>query len=101
MEMEGDGHCLDPIVETIGSAGGLGIFHPQDCAQRCVQVNADFDRGGLSGGCASIESLGEKRPPHWRELVPARSGGRITAQLQTQSERNLSGTEIIRLVRSG
>jgi TRAP-type C4-dicarboxylate transport system substrate-binding protein len=39
--------------------------------------------------------------PYWRELVPARSGGRITVQLQTQSERNLSGTEIIRLVRSG
>lgn len=39
--------------------------------------------------------------PYWREIVPARSGGRITAQLQTGSERNLTGTETIRLVRSG
>jgi TRAP-type transport system periplasmic protein len=39
--------------------------------------------------------------PVLREAVPARSGGRITVQLATHAERNLSGTEIVRLVRSG
>lgn len=39
--------------------------------------------------------------PYLREAVPQRSGGRISVQLATHSERNLSGTEIVRLVRSG
>ena len=39
--------------------------------------------------------------PVLREAVPARSGGRIAVQLATHAERNLSGTEIVRLVRSG
>lgn len=39
--------------------------------------------------------------PYLREMVPARSGGRIEVTLSTHAERNLSGTEIVRLVRSG
>ncbi len=33
--------------------------------------------------------------------APARSGGRIEVNLSTHAERNLSGTELVRLVRSG
>ena len=39
--------------------------------------------------------------PILREQVAQRSGGRIQVTLSTHAERNLSGTEIIRLVRSG
>lgn len=39
--------------------------------------------------------------PYFRDMMPARSNGRITVQLSTHAERNLSGTEIVRLVRSG
>ncbi|MDJ0390586.1 TRAP transporter substrate-binding protein [Roseomonas sp. E05] len=39
--------------------------------------------------------------PYLREAVPERSKGRISVQLSTHAERNLSGTEIVRLVRSG
>ncbi len=39
--------------------------------------------------------------PILRDLVRERSGGRIEVTLSTHAERNLSGMEIIRLVRSG
>lgn len=39
--------------------------------------------------------------PILRDLVGQRSGGRIEVQLSTHAERNLSGTELVRLVRSG
>ncbi|GGC50511.1 transporter [Siccirubricoccus deserti] len=39
--------------------------------------------------------------PILREQVGQRSGGRIEVQLSTHAERNLSGTELVRLVRSG
>jgi len=39
--------------------------------------------------------------PILRDLVRERSGGRIEVQLSTHAERNLTGQEIIRLVRSG
>jgi len=39
--------------------------------------------------------------PVLRDAVQARSGSRIAVQLATHAERNLSGTEIVRLVRSG
>ncbi|MCK8784379.1 TRAP transporter substrate-binding protein [Roseomonas sp. NAR14] len=39
--------------------------------------------------------------PYLRELLPQRSGGRIAVQLSTHAERNLGGSEIVRLVRSG
>ena len=39
--------------------------------------------------------------PVFNELVPQRSGGRIEVKLSSHGERNLTGTEIIRLVRSG
>ncbi|MFC7477705.1 TRAP transporter substrate-binding protein [Dankookia sp. GCM10030260] len=39
--------------------------------------------------------------PVLKEGLPARSGGRIEVQLSTHAERNLSGTELVRLVRSG
>ncbi|RVT89661.1 hypothetical protein EOD42_25020 [Rhodovarius crocodyli] len=39
--------------------------------------------------------------PILRDLVNQRSGGRIQVTLSTHSERNLSGNEIVRLVRSG
>jgi TRAP-type C4-dicarboxylate transport system substrate-binding protein len=39
--------------------------------------------------------------PVLREAVVQRSGGRIEVQLSTHAERNLSGTELVRLVRSG
>ncbi|MBL6457763.1 TRAP transporter substrate-binding protein [Belnapia sp. T6] len=39
--------------------------------------------------------------PVLREAVGQRSGGRIEVQLSTHAERNLSGTELVRLVRSG
>lgn len=39
--------------------------------------------------------------PVLRDAVAARSGGRVTVQLATHAERNLSGSEIVRLVRSG
>jgi TRAP-type C4-dicarboxylate transport system substrate-binding protein len=39
--------------------------------------------------------------PYFREILPQRSGGRIEARLATHAERNLTGTEIVRLVRSG
>lgn len=39
--------------------------------------------------------------PFMRERLPQASGGRIEAQLSTHSERNLTGAEIVRLVRSG
>jgi TRAP-type transport system periplasmic protein len=38
--------------------------------------------------------------PYLREM-PARTGGRIEVTLASHAERNLSGTEIVRLVRSG
>jgi TRAP-type transport system periplasmic protein len=39
--------------------------------------------------------------PILRDQVAQRSGGRIQVQLSTHAERNLTGTEIVRLVRSG
>lgn len=39
--------------------------------------------------------------PYLKDMMPSRSNGRITVQLGTHAERNLSGTEIVRLVRSG
>jgi TRAP-type transport system periplasmic protein len=39
--------------------------------------------------------------PVLKELVAQKSGGRVEFQLSTHAERNLSGTEIVRLVRSG
>ncbi|MCO6417366.1 TRAP transporter substrate-binding protein [Siccirubricoccus sp. KC 17139] len=39
--------------------------------------------------------------PVLREGLAQRSGGRIEVQLSTHAERNLSGTELVRLVRSG
>jgi TRAP-type C4-dicarboxylate transport system substrate-binding protein len=39
--------------------------------------------------------------PILRDLIGQRSGGRIEVQLSTHAERNLSGTELVRLVRSG
>ncbi|MBF2713193.1 TRAP transporter substrate-binding protein [Agrobacterium vitis] len=39
--------------------------------------------------------------PYLREQVPQRSNGRIKVQLSTHAELNLSGSEIVRLVRSG
>lgn len=39
--------------------------------------------------------------PILRDQLAARSGGRIEVQLSTHAERNLSGTELVRLVRSG
>jgi hypothetical protein len=38
--------------------------------------------------------------PYLREM-PARTGGRVTVTLASHAERSLSGTEIVRLVRSG
>lgn len=64
-----------------------------------------------AGPRVNIVALGQALPtypqftrvdaPYWREIVPARSNGRITVQMQSGSERNLTGTEVIRLVRSG
>jgi len=39
--------------------------------------------------------------PVLKELVAQKSGGRVEFQLSTHAERNLTGTEIVRLVRSG
>ena len=39
--------------------------------------------------------------PYFRDLIPQRSGGRIEAKTSTHAEMSLSGSEIIRLVRSG
>ena len=39
--------------------------------------------------------------PILKEGLAARSGGRVEVQLSTHAERNLSGTELVRLVRSG
>lgn len=39
--------------------------------------------------------------PVLKELVAQKSGGRVEFQLSTHAERNLGGTEIVRLVRSG
>lgn len=39
--------------------------------------------------------------PYLREALTQRSNGRLTVQLGTHAERNLSGNEIVRLVRSG
>ena len=39
--------------------------------------------------------------PVLKEGLAAKSGGRIEVQLSTHAERNLSGTELVRLVRSG
>jgi TRAP-type C4-dicarboxylate transport system substrate-binding protein len=39
--------------------------------------------------------------PYLREMMAQRTGGRIETTLSTHAERNLSGTEIVRLVRSG
>lgn len=39
--------------------------------------------------------------PYLREMLASRSNGRISMQLSTHAERNLSGNEIVRLVRSG
>ncbi|MDN3567916.1 TRAP transporter substrate-binding protein [Paeniroseomonas aquatica] len=39
--------------------------------------------------------------PYLREQMAARTGGRIEVQLSSHAERNLSGTELVRLVRSG
>lgn len=39
--------------------------------------------------------------PYLRDMMAARSGGRIEVTLATHAERSLSGTELVRLVRSG
>ncbi|HEY4250469.1 MAG TPA: TRAP transporter substrate-binding protein [Roseomonas sp.] len=39
--------------------------------------------------------------PYFREMMASRTGGRIEVNLSTHAERNLSGSEIVRLVRSG
>ncbi|MDB5383222.1 MAG: hypothetical protein JWO26_2854 [Rhodospirillales bacterium] len=39
--------------------------------------------------------------PYLREMMAARTGGRIEVNLSTHAERNLGGAEIVRLVRSG
>jgi TRAP-type C4-dicarboxylate transport system substrate-binding protein len=39
--------------------------------------------------------------PYLREMMAQRTGGRIETNLSTHAERNLAGTEIVRLVRSG
>jgi len=39
--------------------------------------------------------------PYLQEMMAARSGGRIEVTLATHAERSLSGTELVRLVRSG
>ncbi|MBR0653541.1 TRAP transporter substrate-binding protein [Plastoroseomonas arctica] len=39
--------------------------------------------------------------PYLREMMAARTGGRIEVNLSTHAERNLGGSEIVRLVRSG
>ena len=39
--------------------------------------------------------------PYLREMMTARTGGRIEVNLSTHAERNLGGAEIVRLVRSG
>src|SRR6185295_158668 len=39
--------------------------------------------------------------PVLKDLVAQKSGGRVEFQLSTHAERNLTGTEIVRLVRSG
>jgi TRAP-type C4-dicarboxylate transport system substrate-binding protein len=39
--------------------------------------------------------------PYLREMMASRTGGRIEVTLSTHAERNLSGNEIVRLVRSG
>jgi TRAP-type C4-dicarboxylate transport system substrate-binding protein len=39
--------------------------------------------------------------PYLRDMMKERSGGRIEATVATHAERNLSGTELVRLVRSG
>src|SRR5262249_8579319 len=39
--------------------------------------------------------------PYFTKILPERSGGRIEGKTSTHAEMSLSGTEIIRLVRSG
>src|SRR3712207_2003804 len=39
--------------------------------------------------------------PYLRDMMRERSGGRIEATVSSHAERNLSGTELVRLVRSG
>ncbi|MBI3517069.1 MAG: TRAP transporter substrate-binding protein [Proteobacteria bacterium] len=39
--------------------------------------------------------------PYFKEIIPQKSGGRIEATVQSWAELNLTGQEIIRLVRSG
>src|SRR5215218_467119 len=39
--------------------------------------------------------------PYLRDMLKERSGGRIEAAVSSHAERNLSGTELVRLVRSG
>jgi TRAP-type transport system periplasmic protein len=39
--------------------------------------------------------------PYLRDMMKERSGGRIEATVSSHAERNLSGTELVRLVRSG
>ncbi|HYZ31455.1 MAG TPA: TRAP transporter substrate-binding protein [Crenalkalicoccus sp.] len=39
--------------------------------------------------------------PYLRDMMAERTGGRITATVSSHAERNLTGTELVRLVRSG
>lgn len=63
------------------------------------------------GPAVSISAVTQSNPtnlqwtrvdlPYFRERIPQRSNGRVTVQGATFVERNLSGAEIIRLVRQG
>src|SRR4051812_11098790 len=39
--------------------------------------------------------------PYFTQIIPERSGGRISSKVASHSEMSLGGSEIIRLVRSG
>jgi TRAP-type C4-dicarboxylate transport system substrate-binding protein len=63
------------------------------------------------GPKVTIEMIGQGNPahlqytrveaPYVKEIIPQRSKGRIEIRLSTRDERNLTGTELVRLLRQG
>jgi TRAP-type C4-dicarboxylate transport system substrate-binding protein len=89
-------HILLGAVAAFGLAGGA-----------MAQVPASLPAGPKVTVVAVTQPLPTQPQytrvdiPILREQLVQRSGGRIEVQLSTHAERNLSGTELVRLVRSG
>ena len=86
----------------LGAAAALGLTCPA-----LAQMPASLPAGPKVSIVAVTQPLPTQPQmtrvdvPYLREQMAARSGGRIEVQLSSHAERNLSGTELVRLVRSG